>query len=134
MSATLRRLLVVLVALLAASGRARTAQAQDRSVRFEIAAVGDTTVTVRLGRVTWVRPGVRGVAIDPRRRDELVARFQVLRVTNGEAVAVITGQTMPLTTEHMAVFSEPPRRFYGVRAFWLGLLGGALVGFGAGKL
>jgi hypothetical protein len=40
---------------------------------------------------------------------------------------------MPLSTAHMAVFSEPRRRFYGVRAFWLGLLGGALIGFGIGK-
>jgi hypothetical protein len=112
---------------------ATTAGAQDRSVRFEIASVGDTTVTIRLGRAKWIRPGARGVAVDPAQRDELVARFRVLRVTGSEAVAVVTGQTMPLSTAHMAVFSEPQRRFYGVRAFWLGLLGGALIGFGIGK-
>jgi hypothetical protein len=113
---------------------ATSAGAQDRSVRFEIASVGDTTVTIRLGRAKWIRPGARGVAVDPAQRDELVARFRVLRVTGSEAVALVTGQTMPLSTDHMAVFSEPRRRFYGVRAFWLGLLGGALIGFGVGKI
>ena len=130
MIAWLRRL-----ALLAAViGGATSAGAQDRSVRFEIASVGDTTVTIRLGRAKWIRPGARGVAVDPAQRDELVARFRVLHVTDNEAVALVTGQTMPLSTAHMAVFSEPRRRFYGVRAFWLGLLGGALIGFGIGKV
>ena len=131
MSASVRALCVAMLALFAL---APAAAAQDRAVRFEIASVGDTTVTIRLGRATWVRPGAQGVAIDPRRRDELVARFRVQRLNDGSAVAVITGQTMPLTTDHIAVFAEPQRRFYGARAFWLGLLGGALIGFGAGKL
>lgn len=130
MIAWLRRLALLAAVIVGAT----TAGAQDRSVRFEIASVGDTTVTIRLGRAKWIRPGARGVAVDPAQRDELVARFRVLRVTENEAVAVVTGQTMPLSTAHMAVFSEPRRRFYGVRAFWLGLLGGALIGFGLGKL
>ena len=129
MIAWLRRLALLAAVIVGAT----TAGAQDRSVRFEIASVGDTTVTIRLGRAKWIRPGARGVAVDPAQRDELVARFRVLRVTGSEAVAVVTGQTMPLSTAHMAVFSEPQRRFYGVRAFWLGLLGGALIGFGIGK-
>lgn len=130
MIAWLRRLALLAAVFVGAT----TAGAQDRSVRFEIASVGDTTVTIRLGRATWIRAGARGVAVDPAQRDELVARFRVLRVTDNEAVAVVTGQTMPLSTAHMAVFSEPRRRFYGVRAFWLGLLGGALIGFGIGKI
>lgn len=130
MIAWLRRLALLAAVIVGAT----TAGAQDRSVRFEIASVGDTTVTIRLGRATWIRAGARGVAVDPAQRDELVARFRVLRVTDNEAVAVVTGQTMPLSTAHMAVFSEPRRRFYGVRAFWLGLLGGALIGFGIGKI
>jgi hypothetical protein len=105
------------------------AHAQSRSVRFEITAIGDSTVEFRTGAARWVRPGQLGVAVDPRRRDVLVARIRVASVSEGSAVAIITGQTTALTLEHVAVLDEPRRSAYASPAFWIGILVGATLGF-----
>jgi len=112
----------------------RPASAQDSATRFEVTGVGDSTVTFRLGRADWVRPGLRGVAVDPRRRDVLVARLRVLAVTRDSAVALVTGQTMPIVPEHVVVIARPQVRFFRSTAFWAGLVGGVVTGFIAGKL
>ena len=57
---------------------AAPAGAQESAVRFEISTVADSTFEFPAGRYAWVAPGIRGIAVDPRRRDALVARFQVL--------------------------------------------------------
>ena len=67
--------------------------AQQRAVRFEITAVSDTTLLFRAGTARWVHAGQTGTAVDPRRRDALVARFRVLTVRDGLATALVTGQT-----------------------------------------
>ena len=111
------------------------ARAHDlqRAVRFQISEVADTTFTFEVGKASWVRAGVHGIAIDPRRRDALVAKFEVLRVDRGRATALITGETMRLTLDHFAVLEEPRTPWFAQRPFWLGAVLGALVGVGFGS-
>lgn len=113
-----------------------TATAQFRGVRFEITQVGDTTFRFPRGSATWVKPcrrsicgaGESGIAVDPRRRDVLVARFRVVRVDSGLVTAVITGQTTRVATEHIAVMSEPPKAWYKGITFWAGTVFGIVIG------
>lgn len=108
------------------------AQMFDRAVRFPVTGVGDSTFTFAVGESRWVKVGERGMAVDPRRRDELVARFQVLQVDHGMATALVTGLTTPLTEDHVAILEMPARPWYANSLFWtgalLGLLGGAVLG------
>ena len=111
------------------------AHAQDRDVRFAITAVGDTTVTFRAGKMTWVVRSPRAIVVDPRRRDELVARIKVLSVSStGEATAVVTGQTGRITLDHFVVAREPPSRWYRNALLWVGAALGLVTGFGLGKI
>lgn len=103
--------------------------AQLRGVRFEIASVGDTTVIFRRGDEQWVRTASLAIAVDPRRRDALVARLRVLAVERGGLVtALVTGQTTVLTMDHVVVMDEPRRPWWRTRSFWGGLLAGAAAG------
>ena len=118
--------------LLAPTSRAR---AQDRDVRFEITAVGDTTVTFRAGRMTWIVRSPRAIVVDPRRRDEAIARLKVLSVSSsGEAIATVTGQTGRITTDHLVIAREPPNRWYRNLGLWVGATLGIVAGFGLGKI
>lgn len=102
-------------------------EAQRTPARFEITAVTDSTVSFRTAGSTWLRAGTLGVAVDPRRRDQLVARFRVLSVVDGVVTALITGQTTDVSIEHVATAVEPDTPWYRRKAFWVGLLlGGAL--------
>ena len=109
---------------------ARKATAQDRNVRFEITQVSDTTFRFPRGAAGWVKPGVTGVAVDPRRRDALVARFRVIKIDSGLVTALVTGMTTRVATEHIAVMSEPQKLWYRTMTFW----GGTLFGLVAGVL
>lgn len=101
---------------------------QPPAARFQVAGVGDSTFTFLLGKMRWVREGQRGLAVDPRRNDGLVARFRVLRVTEGEATALVTGKTMELSREHVALIEPRLEPWYRQRFFWIGLLVGSSVG------
>jgi len=105
------------------------AHAQSRAVRFEITAIGDSTIEFRTATSKWVRPGQLGVAVDPRRRDVLIARFRVELVREGSAIAVITGQTTAIAMDHVAVLDEPRRSAYASPAFWIGIVVGGALGF-----
>jgi len=105
-----------------------SAAAQQRAVRFEIIAVGDSTLLFKVGKAGWVHRGQVGTAVDPRKRDELVARFRVTRVDAGAATALVTGQTTALTTEHVATMEEPNRPWFRAKTFWSGLVLGAALG------
>jgi DNA mismatch repair protein MutH len=90
-------------------------------------------LTFPVGRERWLKPGMSGIAVDPKKRDDLVARFRVVRIDASTGVtAVVTGQTTKLTTEHVAVLEEPVPRWYRRKAFWGGLLLGAALGATAG--
>ena len=113
----------------------RSGASQVRTVRFEITAVGDSTVSFRVGRASWVLRAPSAIAVDPRQRDALIARLRVLSVsTNGEATALITGQTGRLTTDHIAIVTEPRSRWFRSRGFWAGTILGLAAGFGLGRI
>lgn len=109
------------------------ASAQFRGIRFEITQVGDTTFRFPRGTAGWVKPGETGIAVDPRRRDVLVARFRVVRVDSGLVTALVTGQTTRVATEHIAVMAEPAKPWYKGVTFWGGLVFGFVAGIAAGS-
>jgi hypothetical protein len=109
-----------------------TVAAQDLSQRFSIAEAGDTTFTFAVGRTRWVKPRQRGVAVDARERDALVARFQVTGVRAGMATAMITGQTRRVTPDHTVIMQRPPERWYRNPRFWAGAVVGLVSGAFAG--
>jgi hypothetical protein len=115
----------MLLVIMSLAGRA---DAQIRGIRFEITQVGDTTFRFPRGNAGWVRPGATGIAVDPRRRDTLVARFRVARVDSGLVTAVITGQTTRVATEHIAVMAEPPKPWWKGITFWAGTVFGIVIG------
>ena len=125
----------ILVALALAVGvtAPRAARAQDNAVRFEIRSVGDSTFTFATPQAPWVARGQKGIAVDPRRRDGLVARFVVLGVDAGVANALILGQSQKVTTDHVVLLRPPQLHWYASKRFWAGALGGLVVGIVTGK-
>jgi hypothetical protein len=124
-----KRPLAALIAfLLCLAAPGRPALAQESAYRFEITSAGDSTFTFAVDRHAWVRGGLSGIAVDPMRRDMLVARFRVIRVTKDSATALITGQTTRITPEHVALIDRPGTPWYRQRAFWLGAVLGAVIG------
>lgn len=124
---------LLVAALLAAMPR--EGPAQETSVRFEIASAGDSTFTLVVGRHPWVRPGLFGIVVDPRQRDILIARFQVIAADSANAMGLITGMTTRVTTEHIALLDQPPppaAPWHKRRSFWFGVLFGLAAGFGIG--
>ena len=107
---------------------AGTADAQFRGVRFEITQVGDSTFRFPRGTAGWVKRDLTGITVDPSRRDQLVARFRVVRVDSGLVTALITGQRTRVATEHIAVLSEPPKPWYKGITFWAGTVFGVVIG------
>ena len=124
-------LLSLLAVLALAPGRVH---AQETTVRFPVAQAGDTTFSFRLGQQQWVRAGLRGIVVDPRQQDVLVARFRIYNVAQGTAQAVITGQTTTVGTQHMVLLDIPRRPWYKERSFWLGTAVGAVAGLLIGGL
>jgi hypothetical protein len=130
----MRVFLIAVMTTLAFLAPSRAA-AQDRDARFEITTVGDTTVTFRAGRLTWVVRSPRAIVVDPRRRDELVARLKVLSVSSdGNATAVVTGQRGRITTDHFVIAEEPPTRWYRNLGLWVGATLGLVAGFSIGRI
>jgi len=107
---------------------AAPAAAQSLGARFEITQVGDTTFRFSRGTAGWVRLGTTGIAVDPKRRDALVARFRIARIDSGLVTAVITGQTTRVATEHIAVLSVPPKPWWKGITFWAGTVFGVVIG------
>jgi hypothetical protein len=118
----------LLFGLLLVGALAAPAGAQVRTARFYVDSVTDSTIVFRLGRVDWLKPGTAGIAVDPRQRDALIARFRVVSVGEQRATALITGQTTFVTLDHVALVDEPPRRFWRESTFWIGTLLGGVVG------
>ena len=110
------------------------ARAQETAVRFPITQVGDTTFSFRLGEQAWVRSGLRGIVVDPRQQDMLVARFRVIAVSGGTANAVVTGQTTSVRIQHSVLLDIPRRPWYKDRLVWIGGAVGVAVGFLLGGL
>jgi hypothetical protein len=129
------RFLLLLAGLILTAVLPSEVRAQDRDVRFPITNVGDTTVTFQAGKMTWIVRSPRAIVVDPRRRDALVARLKVLSLSaNGEATALVTGQTGRITTEHVVLGTEPRSRWYRSAMLWMGAALGLVAGFGLGKI
>ena len=128
-----RARLAVSVGALAAAACAQPAAARRPAPspnppdRFDIVEVGDTTFGFAVGPRKWLRPGATGIAVDPRRRDGLVARYRVLSVKDGIVTALITGQTTRVTPDHMALAVRPVTPLLRQRSFWAGAFGGGLL-------
>jgi hypothetical protein len=105
------------------------AHAQLGSARFDIDSIGDSTVTFAIGNTHWVHAGQTGLAVEPRRHDELIARLRIIRVANGSATAVITGQTSRVSEGQVALIRRPAPPFYTVGLFWIGAAVGAAITF-----
>jgi hypothetical protein len=123
-------LVVCAVALAGAPGAVR---AQRGSYRFEIVQASDSTITFVTDREHWVHPGSRGIAVDPRDHDAMIARFRVVRVDSGQAMALITGQTTRVTTDHVALVARPSMPWYRQAVFWIGAALGAAIGVAASR-
>ena len=117
-------------ATLALAGVPVRARAQETAYRFEITTVGDSTVTMSTEKHEWVHPGQKGIAVDPMRHDALVARFVIMRVdsVHKRALAIVTGQTTRLTTDHVALIDRPRTKWYAQPTLWIGAVVGAVIG------
>jgi hypothetical protein len=122
-----RRLLIVLTAA-AIGALPHAAKAQQGAYRFEITAVGDSTISFRVGDVTWVKPGMTGIAVDPTHHDALIARISVIRVSGSLATAVVTGQTARLSTDFMALLEPPSKHWYQQPGIWIAAGAGIILG------
>ena len=105
------------------------AQAQVGSARFDIDSIGDSTVTFAVGNARWVHAGQTGLAVEPKRHDELIARFRIITVSNGSATALITGQTSRVSEGQVALIRRPAPPFYTSGLFWIGAAVGAAITF-----
>lgn len=135
MDPVVHRLLAGMLLMAVLAGTAREVGAQETSARFEIASAGDSTFTLVIGRHPWVRPGLYGIVVDPRQRDILIARFQIIAADSANAMGLVTGMTTRVTTEHVALLDKPPPPeppWHRRRSFWIGVLVGIAAGFGAG--
>jgi hypothetical protein len=124
----MRAAFVALFALFVAHVIPTRAQAQQRGVRFEITRVGDSTFVFAAGGEKWVKKGSTGIAVDPKRRDVLVARFRVTDVAGGEASALVMGQTTNVRTDHVVILEQPKRPWSKQPTFWWGLVAGSALG------
>ncbi|HKV50955.1 MAG TPA: hypothetical protein VJO52_07105 [Gemmatimonadaceae bacterium] len=127
----MRAILVTLA--IVALGVGRPAAAQSGAFRFEIVNATDSTITIPTDKMSWVKRGTRGIAVDPRDHDAMVARFQIVRVDSGQATALITGQTTRVTTDHVAVIERPHVPWYKQGVFWIGAVVGAAIGVVASR-
>jgi hypothetical protein len=135
MDSIARYMLAVAVAAASVGATPNDAPAQETSARFEIASAGDSTFTLVVGRHPWVRPGLYGIVVDPRQRDVLIARFQVIAADSANAMGLVTGMTARVTTEHVALLDRPPpppAPWHKRRSFWLGIVVGVATGFAIG--
>ncbi|MEO7520469.1 MAG: hypothetical protein ABIW79_01505 [Gemmatimonas sp.] len=107
---------------------AATARIPRDAARFEIESVNDSTATFRPFEATWLVPGMSIHAVDPARRDALVARLRIVRADSGRLTALVTSQVTRVTTEHFVLAIKPRTTWYRERRFWWGFVGGGVAG------
>jgi hypothetical protein len=128
-----RRVWLILLAFAAGTVPSAHADAQDNRTRFEITSPTDTTFTIILGDVRWVKVGMTGDVVDPALRDRLVGRFSVNSIVNRTARARITGLTTSIRTNHFALLRQPKVSWLKDKFLWIGAGVGLAVGFFIGK-
>ena len=142
-SATVRRAALVVVALVTVVGPGCRREPRAAvplvpvlpriprdAARFEIDAVDDSTATFRVFESRGIHAGVAAYAVDPMRRDALVARLTILRRDSATATALVTSQVARVTRDHVLLVPPPPRSWWRSRLFWIGALMGSAVGVG----
>lgn len=107
---------------------AATARVPRDAARFEIESVDDSTATFRQFEARWLKPGMTVHAVDPARRDALVARLRIIKADSGRLTALVTSQVTRVTTDHFVLAVEPPRKWYQERRVWWSFVGGGIVG------
>jgi hypothetical protein len=119
-----------LAAVIALACMPTRVRAQETAYRFEIASVGDSTVSLSTEKHEWVHVGQKGIAVDPMRHDALVARFVILKIdaAHKRALAVVTGQTTRITTDHVALIDRPSKKWYQQPTLWIGAVVGGVIG------
>jgi hypothetical protein len=124
----MRRIVLFMIAAAVCTAIPRASPAQQGAYRFEISAVGDSTISFRVGDVPWVKAGMTGIAVDPSHHDALIARMSVLRVSGSLATAVVTGQTARITTDFVALLEPPSKKWYQQPMVWVGTGVGLILG------
>lgn len=98
------------------------------AARFEIEFVDDSTAVIQLEEAGWVRRGLVAYAVDPQRRDALVARLTVLSRDSTSARLLIASQVTRVTTEHFILLPKPATPWWRSRSVWTSLLSGLAAG------
>ena len=104
------------------------------AARFEIDAVDDSTATFRVFESRWMRAGLSAYAVDPMRRDALVARLTIMRRDSTTASALVTSQVARVTTDHFLLVPPPHTPWWRAQRFWFGALVGSALGAGASAM
>lgn len=107
-----------------------TFQIPRDAFRFEIESVDDSIARFRPAEVRWLRPGMPVYAVDPSRRDALVARLRIVDADSGRMRAVVVGQVTTVAQDHVLLAVRPHRPWYRDLRFWTGVLAGAVAGAG----
>ncbi len=97
------------------------------AARFEVRPLTDSTVAFEPAEAAWVRPGMRGIVVDPARGDALVARLRVETINGETAVAFVTGQTTRVAAGNVMLLVPPSSPWWRQRTFWWGTLAGVVV-------
>lgn len=100
------------------------------AARYEIDAVDDSTATFRVFESRGLRVGLSAYAVDPVRRDALVARLTIVRRDSTTATALVTSQVARVTTDHVLLVPPPRRSWWRTKLFWIGTLVGGAIGAG----
>jgi hypothetical protein len=118
----------------AAERRALLPRVPRDAPRFEIDSVTDSTAIFRLQEARWVRAGMAGYAVDPARRDAMVARLLIVSRDGESATALVTSQVARVRSDHFLLVVRPEAPWWHARRFWAGAVTGTLVGAGSALL
>jgi hypothetical protein len=95
--------------------------------RFAVVELTDSTVRFDASDARWLRPGMIGYAVDPSKKDALVASLSLMGTGGREYKALITGQREPVDSTHIVVFLRPDTPWWRTKHYWGGFVIGVVV-------
>lgn len=98
------------------------------AARFSISTTTDSTVVFRPIEARWLKPGMRGLTVDPAQRDALIARLTIKRVDTSGVLASIDGRVAQVSTSHVVLMVKPSVAWWHDKRFWFGAGAGLAVG------
>ncbi len=101
------------------------------AARFEIDAVNDSTASFRPQEARWIRVGMSAYAVNPLKRDALVARLRVQAQTGESMTALVTSQVGRVSTAHFLLIMRPAEPWWRGDRFWWGAAAGTVLGAAA---